>query len=200
MLRSAKESRAGWPIAAVPARARSGRRISVPPTFTTTREKASDGLRPAERPTPPSRPTRRLSTSRSSSTGTANDTNAGPQGKWTAEMPSAGMMQNVVRGELDRLQMRGEQLEVLGAERSQQIVPGPTGHASCLVVLGLGSCWPGIGTSENPTFPRRNRQFQSEHKCLGKSKSSQPEASRRPALRAGHAANFVLVRRTTEFR
>ena len=90
----------------------------------------------------------------------------------------AGVMQNVVGSDLDRLQVRREQLEILGAEPSQQIVPGPAGHASCLWALR----WPGIGVSgKNPTFPRRNRQFQSEHKCLRETEKF--AAARRRAVR-----------------
>src|SRR3954470_1076609 len=58
-------------------------------------------------PTAPSRPTSRLSTSRSSSTGTANDTR------------------------VDRLEVRRKQFEIRAAEPLEKIVLGPTGHMCC---------------------------------------------------------------------
>ena len=186
------------------------------------------GLRPAERPTPPSRPTRRLSTSRSSSTGTANDTNAGPQGKWTTEMLVAGVIQNVVRGDLDRLQVRREQLEILGAElRSRSFLGRP------VTAFLVGNRRPGTllfrdGTDGSKVHTRRLSAVEKVASACGIPETAgeahstrgaryarhwhskglgaaepcglqlhellqQSQASRRPALLRGHAANLVLM-------
>jgi hypothetical protein len=44
----------------------------------------------------------------------------------------AGMMQDVVRSEIDRLQMRGKQVEIVGVEPLKEFVLGPAGHARSL--------------------------------------------------------------------
>ena len=44
----------------------------------------------------------------------------------------AGMIQDVVRLEFDRLEMRREQFEILGAELLEKIVLGPAGHIVAL--------------------------------------------------------------------
>jgi hypothetical protein len=38
------------------------------------------------------------------------------------------MMQDMVRSEVHRLQMRGKQLEIVGVERLEKLVLGPAGH------------------------------------------------------------------------
>ncbi|MGY4470293.1 hypothetical protein ACVWWK_006002 [Bradyrhizobium sp. LB9.1b] len=57
----------------------------------------------------------------------------------------AGVMQDVACLEFDRLEVRREQLEIRITEPLEKIVLGPTRSHDLL--------WPGIGTSQNPTFP-----------------------------------------------
>lgn len=170
-LRSAKKSHACWAIAAAPARARaaaggpacrrpSRRRGKRPATGCGLRKdrprpRGPPGdFRPRGHPQPAPRTTR--------TQGRREEVDDGDA--------VAGVMQNVVGGDLDRLQVRREQLEILGAEPSQQIVPGPAGHSSCLWALR----WPGIGVSRKTLRFRAGTDSSKVNTSVcGKPKSSQ---------------------------